>query len=312
MARYYNSQAEIVETVMGGGGKPRQPTIADVKKKGGSVSTVLLPSVTTVLKVMANDWLAEWKIKEMLKTAFDIAQGMTDKEKFIETVVSQFDDNSNQVMDDGKDIHKAVENALNGEDSDPKYAKHVNTVLGLLSQCRGTVYSEVPMALPMLAMDHGTNKDTWYGVAGTMDLFIDPTGFPLKESGLDVTYGNGDVVDHHGLVLDLKTVSKHPSKLYESWIIQTSAYAWMLSAKARGFTPVVTSGAKNKAISGNLYLTPEPGLTLDGMVIKTGVITIERESGTAMMHQISDDQIRWGVKVFKEALNLWVVKNKIL
>jgi len=300
MARYYDTLGNIVDTIKGANGKSRSPNVSDVRKRVNNPKEALLPSVTTVLKVIANDWLVEWKVKEVLKKAFAYAKSMDNEKSFVDTIMKEFNDDSDKTMDEGKDIHKAVELALKGEEYDQKYAVHVKNTLAKLEGCYGNLTSELPLAF---VTQQSNGK--FHGYGGTVDIFIDPTGFPL---GIEIP-GKGKLIEAKGMVVDIKTVSKHPDKPHDSWIIQTSAYAYAI---ADGYGRMKTPDSASRVLEGREFKV-EGVLPLSEAQheMATAIITIERESGDVRWHDISKEDMYWGYKTFNSAMSLWITKNGI-
>lgn len=300
MARYYDTQGNIVDTIKGANGKSRSPNVSDVRKRANDPKEALLPSVTTVLKVIANDWLVEWKVKEVLKKAYAYAKSMDNEKSFVDTIMKEFNDDSDKTMDEGRDIHKAVELALKGEEYDKKYEVHVKNTLARLEPCYGKLTSELPLAFIQPQVNGKI-----HGYGGTVDIFIDPTGFPL---GIEIP-GRGKLIEAKAMVVDIKTVSKHPEKPHDSWIIQTSAYAYAI---ANGWGQMKTPDADSKVLEGREFgvhgVLPRDEIKHE---IATAIITIERESGDVRWHDISKEDMYWGHQTFRSAMSLWVTKNGV-
>lgn len=107
-------------------GRPRPTNIKDARELG------LLPSVTTVLGVVAKPELDKWKQEQITKAAHKhlssgpvVAEWEVYHGKIIEAAFQQVDD----AADLGTRIHKALENALQGLEWDRTLAVYVDATV---------------------------------------------------------------------------------------------------------------------------------------------------------------------------------------
>jgi len=186
-------------------GQMRQVTLTDARKLN------LFPSVTTILKMAAKPGLEIWKQKQMLLAALTLPkiEGET-LDQFAERVVKDAAHEAEVKRDIGKQIHaeieKAIENAVSGQDYDPKYRQHVYGSMLAIDQF-GKFHSEKSFSHRL-------------GYGGKVDLHNDNVLIDIKttEFGKD----------------DLKT-------LFDEHKMQLSAYAHGLGLHCRKFILFVST-----------------------------------------------------------------------
>lgn len=174
------------------GGGTRATNIADARKLG------LLPSVTTILKILNKPALNEWLIKQAVMAVVTAptlpGEKLDDKLVRVLEVEKQQDQESQKARDTGTQIHEALELALNDKPWDHSLEAFVNPVLQWRVATGNVVWTE-----KVLVGD---------GYAGKADLLLDNELLNCL------------------LMTDFKTASKLPDK--DSWLehkIQTAAYA---------------------------------------------------------------------------------------
>jgi len=114
------------------GSGDRPTTLRDARKMN------LVPSVTTILKVLHKQALVQWLIEQAVLVAVTSPRLPGEElDAFIERVLhteKQQDVESQKARDLGTDIHAAIERAVTGETWDEALAPHVNPVLESLKQ----------------------------------------------------------------------------------------------------------------------------------------------------------------------------------
>lgn len=193
----------------------KQPTLTDARQLG------LLPSVTTILKILHKPNLQDWLIEQAVLAVMTTPRlsGET-QDQFIHRVLSIEriqDEEADTAAQRGKDIHDAIEKAVRGEPWDAQWLEYVSPVLPIVRTLGRVAWTE-----KHLVGD---------GYAGRGDIALDD--------------------DRTITILDFKTAKTMPKK--QSWaehMLQTSAYA-----KAMG------NVADRHIVTGNVYIsTTSPGL----------------------------------------------------
>jgi len=183
-------------TVKGKDGSDRPTTLRDARKMD------LVPSVSTLLKVVAKPGLEMWKQEQMLLAALTLPRKPNESEKdFIVRVVADSKETGKQAMERGTRVHESIEKWYGGE----KEVEHV----------------EIAKAFEEKVFDHfGTHPfQEWQtevsfasplGYGGKVDLFCKPDQYaPL------------------GIVLDAKTKEFGPDDkidAYDEHLMQLAAY----------------------------------------------------------------------------------------
>lgn len=170
----------------------RATTITDAKANNW------YPGVTTVLRVLDKPALNEWKVKQgvmAVMTAPTLGnETIDDKIIRVLDVEKQDEEEAQIAADRGKDIHEAIENAINLREWDIRWREYVIPVMDMISVIGKVIATE------QIVVGQG------YG--GKMDLLLD-----------------NDTLNTL-IVTDIKTCKKLPEK--GSWPehrLQTAAYA---------------------------------------------------------------------------------------
>lgn len=143
--------AHWVEKKDGSGNRPT--TIADARKQS------LLPSPTTVLKLLAKPALIDWMIRTAVHavvTAPDAPnEGLDAKITRVLDEERQQDQESQMAKDLGTSIHEAIEQAISGQPWNPALKVFVDPVMGQLAHIGRCVASEKVL----VAQDHAGKVD---------------------------------------------------------------------------------------------------------------------------------------------------------
>lgn len=127
-----------------------------VKLEGG----IVVPSVTTIFKLLYKKQLVDWMKGNVAKAALDTSrQDFGTDEDYIDFVLSKAENASFGAADLGSRIHKAIENCIGGLDYDASLAPYVDAVNGELAK--------LGLSAPVSESCAGSLK---YGYAGRVDL----------------------------------------------------------------------------------------------------------------------------------------------
>lgn len=189
---YYTVTGEPAYTIPTESGE-RQTTLADARRLG------LVPSVSTIARVIASPGLEQWRMYQLLEAALSMKKGKKETmQEFSRRVIERGFEKQNEAKRQGTEVHAAIERWLVTNDVEEKYAGLIDRV-------------------------HAACKDNIEG----FDLL----------SGVSercfATYGYGGRVDWHstadnGVVVDFKTKDSiaNPDKLvYREHLMQCAAYA---------------------------------------------------------------------------------------
>lgn len=186
---YYPDGRTCYELPKASGDGMKVPTLADAKKLN------LLPSVTTILKIMDKPGLNRWLTEQACLALLTTPRLHVEKDdEFVNRVLNverQQEQESDKARQLGTDIHAALELAVQGKQCDPELRVFVDPVLDEVWKL-----GEVFEVEKILVGD---------GYAGKCDLIL--------EAGKDWT------------LVDFKTTKSLPKKAYPEHKLQLSAYA---------------------------------------------------------------------------------------
>ena len=113
---WYTQEGEPMYTIVGANGKERNTTLRDAKKDN------LVPSVTTVLSLVAKPSLENWKINQALNSALTLEK---DKDESIDEFAYRCKQDSKKIgqkaAEEGTKIHAMIERGFLGEETNPTY-----------------------------------------------------------------------------------------------------------------------------------------------------------------------------------------------
>ena len=184
---WYTQEGEPMYTIVGANGKERNTTLRDARKEK------LVPSVTTVLSMVAKPSLENWKINQALNSALTLQK---DEDESLEEFAYRCKQDSKRIgqeaAEKGTQIHALIEQGFLGEGTSKPY-KAIKKFL-----------------------DKNFPKEEWIAE----DSFCADLGYG----------GKIDLYSKSGIFVDFKTKDnlegKDPSKLvYDEHGMQLSAYA---------------------------------------------------------------------------------------
>jgi hypothetical protein len=176
-------------TVIGKNGKERNTTLRDARTEN------LVPSVTTVLNVMAKPALIQWLQKQVLLAALTLPRIQGEpEEEYIERIMSDSKEQGRAAADAGTDIHASIQGFFEGEVV-TRHEPHVKATVNVLETFFG--------------------KQAW-----------------IAERAFGHSHGFGGKCDLHsvvgdGIVADVKTkefTDKDKVDAYDDHLMQLAAY----------------------------------------------------------------------------------------
>jgi len=118
-------------TVIGKNGKERNTTLRDARTEN------LVPSVTTVLNVMAKPALIQWLQKQVLLAALTLPRIDGEPEDdYIARIMSDSKEQGRKAADDGTDIHASIQGFYEGEVI-KRHEEHVKGTVAKLEEAFG-------------------------------------------------------------------------------------------------------------------------------------------------------------------------------
>ena len=187
---WYAKDGTPAYTIVGKNGKERATTLRDAR------SLELVPSVTTILSVLAKPGLENWKQNQILMAALTMprVEGETEQE-YIARIIRDSKEQGFKAAEEGTRIHGAIEKYYLKEFWQPEYDKHVLAVV--------------------TAVEEKFGKQEWIA----------------EKSFADELFGGKIDLHSKEVVIDFKTkefdIGKMP-EAYDENIIQLAAYRWGL------------------------------------------------------------------------------------
>jgi hypothetical protein len=187
---YVKGTGEPFYTMTGAKGQERAVTLRDAKKLG-----TIVPSVTTILRLVDKPGLTQWFIKNAIMSARTLPSipGESD-EDYEKRIILDSQEKQNTAMQLGTDIHAAIENAYLGKDVPQEYQAHVDATRSAVQAVFNT---------PVWSAERSFATDRF---GGKLDLSAD------------------------GIVIDFKTKEFGPTDKVQAWDEQI----WQLAAYRQG------------------------------------------------------------------------------
>lgn len=117
---WYSRNGAPAYEVRGAGGFPRPTTLRDARKIG------LVPSVTTVLSVIAKPQLVAWQVRQGILAALTLPRidGETE-DAYLARIKADGEQQAKDAADEGTRIHDAIEASFKGKPYPAQYRPHV-------------------------------------------------------------------------------------------------------------------------------------------------------------------------------------------
>lgn len=173
---WYSRTGHPAYEVVGGNGLPRPTQLSDARRLG------LVPSVTTVLSVIAKPQLETWKVKQAILAALTLPRLPDESDDaYLARVLADSQQQARDAADEGTRIHDAIERHFQGRWYPDKYRLHVEAVCQVLAERFPNVsdwVAEKSFAHPM-------------GYGGKVDLHSPSTGIVVDFKGKDGDFSDG-------------------------------------------------------------------------------------------------------------------------
>ena len=179
---YDQSGKPCYEVLKADGKSMRGTTLADARK------LALVPSVTTVLGVLAKPALETWKVRQGILAALTLPKLADETEDaYLSRILSDSGQQAKDAADEGTRIHDAIERDFKGLVVEERYRPHVAGVRAKLRE----IFPEVNDWISESSFCHVI------GYGGKVDLHSPSTGIVVDFKGKD-----GDFTDGKKLAYD--------------------------------------------------------------------------------------------------------------
>lgn len=173
---WYSREGAPCYEVLSKSGLPRPTTLSDARKLG------LVPSVTTVLSVLAKPALETWKVKQGILAALTLPR-LPDEgdDAYLARVLSDSGEQAKAAAEEGSRIHDACECYWQGRHYPHFYQPHVDAVCEELQR----LFPGVTDWVAERSFGHA------YGYGGKVDLHSPSTGIVVDYKGKDGDFSDG-------------------------------------------------------------------------------------------------------------------------
>lgn len=173
---WYSRDGAPCYEVLAKSGLPRATTLSDARKLG------LVPSVTTVLSVLAKPALEAWKVRQGILAALTLTRepGEPD-DAYLARVFADSGEQAKAAAEEGTRIHNACEASFKGEHFPHYYTPHVDAVCEELLRL-------FPGVNDWVAERSFCHAD---GYGGKVDLHSPSTGITIDYKGKDGDFSDG-------------------------------------------------------------------------------------------------------------------------
>lgn len=162
--------------VLARNGLPRAVTLRDARAANA------VPSVTTVLRVIAKPQLETWKVKQGILAALTLPRDSEETDDaYLARVLTDSQEQVNAAAQEGSRIHDAIECAFTGRPYPLHYREHVKAVM----ECIGELFPYVRDWVSEKSFAHQS------GYGGRVDLHSKSTGIVIDYKGKDGDFSDG-------------------------------------------------------------------------------------------------------------------------
>lgn len=206
----------------------RPTTLRDARKLG------LVPSVTTVLGVLAKPGLETWKVKQGILSALTLNRRPEESDdEYLSRILVDSGEQARLAAEEGSRIHDACEWAMKGRFYPAKYEKHVFAVKAELAR----LFPGVTDWIAEKSFGHSM------GFGGKIDLHSPSTGIVVDYKGKDGDFSDGKKLAYdqhwqlaayqHGVGLPINVCANifvsrtHPGKVSSNvWTTAEVTHGW--------------------------------------------------------------------------------------
>lgn len=206
------------------------PDIRHARKLG------LLPGVSRIIRQLAQPQLERWKQEQMMLAALTLPRNPDESESaFLARVREDAEAQAQARADEGKAVHKAIEQSLSGESSDPKWSEHVRLVRELLDilprPCivdfktkerflpKQRLYYDEHI-LQLAAYQHGIKRLLLVSSEWTYEhTFTSLLGYGGRVDAIGTGLGNWNLIS-------LMIAVKEPGVQHKIWSTEEATHAW--------------------------------------------------------------------------------------
>jgi hypothetical protein len=179
---WYSQQGTPAYSMVGANGKERDVTLRDARKLGH------VPSVTTVLEVLAKPGLETWKVQQGILAALTLPRiEGEDEDVYLSRVMTDSREQAKKAAEEGTRIHDAIECSFKGHRIPDGYREHVEAT-------RKKIAELFPNVTDWIAEESFAHPS---GYGGKVDLHSPSTGIVIDYKGKD-----GDFSDKKKLAYD--------------------------------------------------------------------------------------------------------------
>lgn len=173
---WYDRSGKPAYEIAGARGGLRATTLADARKIG------LVPSVTTVLQVIAKPALTNWMVDQGILAALTLPRNATETEvEWLKRVKSDSQQQAKDAASEGNRIHDALELFYKGKDFPREYLPHCNAVADHIADL-------FPHVNDWVAEE---SFSSILGFGGKIDLHSPRTGITVDFKGKDGDFSDG-------------------------------------------------------------------------------------------------------------------------
>ncbi len=173
---WYDREGRPAYEVPAKSGYLRPTTLSDARKLG------LVPSVTTVLGVLAKPALESWKVRQGILAALTLTRNPNEgDDAFLARVLADSGEQAKTAAEEGTRIHDACECAMQGRPFPDRYQPHVAAVKERLAE----VFPGVTDWVAEASFAHP------FGFGGKVDLHSPSTGIVVDYKGKDGDFSDG-------------------------------------------------------------------------------------------------------------------------
>lgn len=173
---WYLPTGEAYYSVIGRNGVERAVTLRDARK------VKAVPSVTTVLRIIAKPQLERWRRAQTALAALTLPRiDGEGSEAFLRRIDADAEQQVKEAAEEGTRIHDALESFVKGNPYDPRFQPHINAAMNAINKA----FPQLDDWIPEKAFAHER------GFGGKVDLHSPSTGIIVDYKGKDGDFSDG-------------------------------------------------------------------------------------------------------------------------